>query len=323
MRSLPRRMRAVVVDRAAPGGLAVRAADEPCPEMCEALVRVSATSLNRGEVDLALAGGGAGARPGWDFAGIIEAAAADGSGPPAGTRVAGLAGAGAWAELVAVPVEALARLPRAVSFTQAATLPVAGLTALHALGRGGLLAGKRVLVADATGDAGLFAVQIAHASSAIVTAAICNPEHEALIEEYGADHVVAGGPAAAAKFGPYHLVLAAAGGAEAAAAAGLLRPDGVSVPCGAAGAAGLPGAGAFCQDARSAGSHGFALRGVLRREPASEGLERLLALVEAHKVHPHVEVEGTWTDVAALAQLLLDRSFVGKVVLHLAPLPAS
>ena len=54
----------------------------------------------------------------------------------------GLLGEGAWAERVAVPTHALAELPDKVTFSQAATFPVAGLTALHALAKGGPLLGK-------------------------------------------------------------------------------------------------------------------------------------------------------------------------------------
>ena len=312
-----KRMRAVVVDRAIPGGLAMRMIDEPLPRMCKALVRVAATSLNRGEVEQALTGSRTGTRLGWDLAGVIEVAAVDGSGPPAGTRVVGVVRAGAWAELVAVPVRALTSLPRAVSFTQAAALPVAGLTALRALDRGGSLLGRRVLVNGATGGVGLFAVQLAYAAGALVTAVTRNPEHKALLEDYGADHVVVGDIVAAAGFGPYHLILDAVGGPGATAALKLLRPGGTCILYGTAGTPGTPGSDVHGSIAGNAGLHSFSLCKALRLEPASEGLKRLLILVEASKIQAHVEVEDTWTGAAALAQALLDRLFVGKAVLHL------
>jgi NADPH2:quinone reductase len=138
---------AVVVDPEAPGRLVIRPVPEPVPDRGEAVVRVRAISLNRGEVRRS-GMAAAGWRPGWDLAGEVERSAGDGSGPRAGTRVVGLLLEGAWADRVAVPTHALAELPDKVTLAQAATLPVAGLTALHALGRreGGLL-GRRVLVA--------------------------------------------------------------------------------------------------------------------------------------------------------------------------------
>ena len=68
---------------------------------------------------------------------------------------------GAWAERIRAPSHAVAALPDAVTDAQAATLPVAGLTALHALRQGGLLLGRKVLVDGATGGVGHLAVQLA------------------------------------------------------------------------------------------------------------------------------------------------------------------
>ena len=120
---------AVVVDHAVPGTLAIREVAPPTPLPSEALVRVATISLNRGETRRAMEAAD-GWCPGWDLAGVVVQAAADGSGPRTGARVVGFLRSGAWAESVVVPTNALAELPDAVTFAQAATLPVAGLTAL-------------------------------------------------------------------------------------------------------------------------------------------------------------------------------------------------
>src|ERR1051325_1799399 len=157
--------RAVVVDPHVAGRLVIRDVAPPVAERGEAIVRVRAISLNRGEVRRSTTAN-AGWRPGWDLAGEIKQAAADGSGPRVGTRVVGVMIDGAWAERVAVQTGWMAELPESVTFAQAATLPVAGLTALYALEQGGLLLGKRVLVTGATGGVGDFAVQLARIAGA-------------------------------------------------------------------------------------------------------------------------------------------------------------
>src|SRR5579885_28605 len=164
-------IRAVVVDPAAPGRLALKPVPAPVPGRGEALMRVRAISLNLGEIRRARAAD-PGWRPGWDIAGIIETPAADGSGPRQGQRVVGFLPVAAWAELVAVPTGSLAELPDNLSFEEAATLPVAGMTALYALGKNGSILGRPVLITGASGGVGQFAAQLAHLAGARVIAAV-------------------------------------------------------------------------------------------------------------------------------------------------------
>jgi NADPH:quinone reductase-like Zn-dependent oxidoreductase len=105
--------RAILVDHGVPGHLAVRDVPMPAPMPSEAIVRVAALSLNRGETRRAMEAAD-GWRPGWDLAGVVAQAAADGSGPQQGARVVGLMPSGAWATHVAVPTNTLAVLPNAV-----------------------------------------------------------------------------------------------------------------------------------------------------------------------------------------------------------------
>src|SRR5215218_1279517 len=154
-------MRALVSTGTGPTGFELAAVPEPEPAPDTALVAVRAVSVNRGE----LTGAGtapAGTRFGWDLAGVVLRAAADGTGPHAGARVVGLAGdRTAWAERVEVPTGVLAQLPDAVSDEQAAALPVAGLTAFQILDIAAPLLGRTVLITGAGGGVGRLAVQLA------------------------------------------------------------------------------------------------------------------------------------------------------------------
>src|SRR5438874_9634000 len=181
---MPQTIRAVVVDPAAESKLAIKPVELRDPDRDEVVVRVTAISLNRGETRRALTQAEPGWRPGWDFAGVVEAEAADGSGPKAGTRVVGILPSGAWAERVNCRTHAVAALPDGVSDAQAATLPVAGLTALHALRQGGLLLGRKVLIDGASGGVGHLACQLAIAAGAQVWGHVRREEYRAAVAEW-------------------------------------------------------------------------------------------------------------------------------------------
>src|SRR5947209_5088640 len=218
--------RAVVVDPEAPGRLVIREVAEPVPDRSEAVVRVRTISLNRGEVRRS-GMAAAGWRPGWDLAGVVERAAADGQGPAVGTRVVGFLIDGAWAQRVTVPRNALAELPDKVTFSQAATFPVAGLTALQALGKGGPLLGKRVLVTGATGGVGDFAVQLARLAGAHVTASVRRADQGPALRQLGSHEVVVGDAIAAMP--KYDLILESVGGKTLGTALAALQRGGVCV----------------------------------------------------------------------------------------------
>ncbi len=306
-------MQAVVVDRSAPGGLALANVAEPVPLPSEALVRVAAVSLNLGEIRRAknLADGW---RAGWDFAGTVERAAADGSGPHAGARVVGMLGEGAWAERVAAPTKSLAIVPAAVDFERAATLPIAGLTALYALGKRGSLLGRRVLITGASGGVGMFATQLARLAGAHVTALVHRPEKRAAVAA-NADVVVVGDAAGVAhETGPFDLILESVGGDMFASALRELADDGLLVTFGTSAertstidVASFYGLGGLA-------IYGFIIFHELEREPAGGGLARLAALLDAGKLAVHIDGVVPIEQIGEAAERLWSRGVTGKLV---------
>lgn len=309
-------VRAVVVDPEAQGRLSLAEVQDPEPTPSEVLVRVTAISLNRGEVRRAAASE-AGFRPGWDLAGTVERSAADGSGPDEGARVVGFLPSGAWGELVAVQTNALAALPEGVSFEEASTLPVAGLTALYALEKRGGLLGRNVLITGASGGAGLFALQLARASGARVVALIRRQEHGDLVLEAGAHEVVVDETGVAAgDHGPYHLILESVGGEVLGNALSMLEAEGTCVSFGTSASEEVTFDARNLYLAGGAKLYGFILFHEVLARPASDGLARLVRMVAEGVLKPRIEVEAPWTEVGEVASRLIDRGYTGKAILR-------
>ena len=305
-------MKALVTTGPDGPGLELAEVERPEATSGEVLVRLTATSLNRGEVRH-LADEAPGTTLGWDVVGVVEQPASDGSGPPAGTRVVGLVGTAGWAQYVAVPTHALAALPDAVTDSQAAVLPIAGLTAWRALEMGGLLLASRVLVTGAAGGVGRLAVQLANLAGAHVTAVVGRPERRAGLVQLGASEVVVGIENAT---GRYDLILESVGGASMRRASEILAPEGTLVSYGRS--SGDDGA----IDPYWFGDHsGARIEGLLvftevdRHRLGTAQLDKLLALIAAGRLDPQVTRTGSWSDPMPLVQALLDREVDGKAVL--------
>jgi NADPH:quinone reductase-like Zn-dependent oxidoreductase len=174
--------------------------DVPVPEVLDSgvLVRVHATSVNaydwhmlRGKPYIARLGEGF-RRPrtplmGLDVAGVVEAVGKDVADLRVGDRVFG-SRHGAFAELVSGRL--FAPMPAGLSFEEAAAVPVAGSTALQAIGdRANVRPGQEVLVVGAGGGVGTFAVQIAKAFGGRVTA-VTGPGKVEMVRSIGADEVI-------------------------------------------------------------------------------------------------------------------------------------
>ena len=196
-------MKAAVHDRyGSPDAVVeIRELDKPEPADDEVLVRVQASSVNiaewygvtgrpwiarpttglRGPKDIRL---------GVDYAGIVESVGKDVTDFRAGDEVFG-GRSGAWAEYVCVRAErAIVTKPGNVTFEHAGAVGTAAITALQALrDKGGLMPGQKVLINGASGGVGTYAVQIAKALGAEVTA-VCSTPNIEIARSLGADVVI-------------------------------------------------------------------------------------------------------------------------------------
>ena len=181
-----------------PEVLEIAETDPPEPSAGQVLVRVEAAGIN--PVDYKIRNGslklimpGRFPRiPGGEIAGTVEKT---GPGPSAfkpGDRVFAMLRTpqGGYAQYVAVQEKLLCLMPQALSFEEAAAVPLAGLTALQSLrDKGKIARGMRVLVNGASGGVGSYAVQIAKAHQAHVTG-VCSGRNLSFVRDLGADEVI-------------------------------------------------------------------------------------------------------------------------------------
>lgn len=178
---------------------------KPTPDDHEVLIKVHAASVNAGDWRILsgspflvrLMAGGL-QKPkntilGSDIAGRVEAVGRQVKGFKAGDAVfADISGAGlgGFAEYVAVPESVVVSKPARLSFEDAAAVPMAAVTALQGVrDKGKVQAGYKVLIYGASGGVGTFAVQIAKAFGAEVTA-VCSTRKVDMVRSIGADHVI-------------------------------------------------------------------------------------------------------------------------------------
>jgi NADPH:quinone reductase len=286
---------------------------EPVPMSEEAVVEVHTFSLNRGELAL-LVNRPEGWRPGQDIAGVVVQPAADGSGPAKGTRVVALVDGAGWSQRVAAPTARMAALPENISFASAATLPVAGLTALRTLRQGGPLLAQRVLITGAAGGVGSFAVQLAALAGAQVTGVVSHPDRASGLYDLGASALVANIQEAE---GLFDLILESAGGASLAGAISKVAPGGTIVVFGNSSREQTPIS--FPNFAGHAGARLLAFFVYESGTPASMGVDlaKLVSLVAAGKLTPEIGLEDSWHNVYRATTALRERKVNGKAVFHI------
>jgi NADPH:quinone reductase-like Zn-dependent oxidoreductase len=216
-------------------------------------------------------------------------------------------GRGAWAQLANVPTGWLAELADEVSFEDAATLPVAGITALETLDIGGNPLARRVLVTGASGGVGSFAVQLAKHAGAHVTALARRQEG---LRELGADEVVDSVPEGA----QYDIVLDGVGGPILGAAVGALASSGTIVSY----AATVPEPVEFPGRALYGRAPDAKIVGFLVFRSVRDGaatLARLVTLTADGRLRPRIDRVTSWREAPQLIQDLLDYRIAGKAVL--------
>jgi NADPH:quinone reductase-like Zn-dependent oxidoreductase len=163
------------------------------------------------------------------FAGTVEAVGGASSRFQLGDEVYGEIPGGAYAEYVSVAEKVLAMKPRNITFEQAAAVPLSGVTALQALrGKGQVQPGSRVLINGASGGVGTFAVQIARALGAKVTA-VCSTGNVEMVRSLGADQVVDYTREDFTLTGPHDVVLDLVGNRSLGELRRTLTPNGTLV----------------------------------------------------------------------------------------------
>jgi NADPH:quinone reductase-like Zn-dependent oxidoreductase len=309
-----KQMRAVFTNPGADEPFVLRETAVPVPFPNQALVKVTAFSLNQGETRTALDATHA-YISGWDFAGVIEQAAADGSTPPRGARVFGFIQQGAWAHYITAPGWLMAEIPDGITYAQAATLPVAGLTALACLQSVGNLAHSSVLITGAAGGVGRFLCQLVAHSGARVFAISRRPELQFQLEKDGVQ--VAGiftSMEQAKEAGAYDVVFDSVGGDSLATALLALSPNGICVNYG--NSSRQP----TTFNVRS--SHWpFTHKQCIwlgREVPANctPLLLQLAGMVKCKQLHTSIHAELPWTDITKAAELLVQQKVNGKIVLN-------
>lgn len=321
-------MKAIVCTRyGLPDALQFQEVAKPAPTADEVLVKIHAASVNMYDWHLLTAdiplvrlmGGGLlrpkVAIPGEDIAGRIEAAGSNVKQYRPGDEVFGdLAayGSGGFAEYVAVPESALALKPAALSFEEAAAVPMAALTALQGLrDHGKIQAGQKVLINGASGGVGTFAVQVAKAFGAEVTA-VCSTRNLELARSLGADRVIDYTREDFTRSGQtYDLILAANGYQPLSAYKRALAPHGIYVMAG-----GKPGQifQAMLLGSRLSERGGKKLGGFTARA-SQRDLVVLKELLEAGKIVPVIDRRYPLSETAEALRYLGAGHARGKVVI--------
>ncbi len=313
-------MKAVVFDkRNSPDVLEFRDVEKPNPQDNEVLVKIHAVSVNAADYRSMRMG----IIPkrkifGADIAGRVEVVGKDIKKFKTGDEVFGdIAGCGfgGFAEYVAVPERFLARKPARVSFEDAASVPMAAVTALQALrDEGNIQPRQKVLIYGASGGVGTYAVQLAKTFGVEVTA-VCSTKNTELAKSLGADYVIDYTKEDIFESGMlFDLLIAVNGNHPLSRYKRALAPKGTCIIVGGALSQVIPSLlfGAFM----SIGSKKIR---VLAAKASTKDLEFIIKLVEEGKVKPVIDRQYPLQDTAKAIQYLNEGHARGKVVISVFP----
>lgn len=282
---------------------------DPEPKNDEIILKVDAFSINRGELAL-LRNRPEGWRPGQDVAGIVERPAANGQGPDRGQRITALIEDKGWAERVAVPINRLATVPKAIGIDKAAALPMAGLTSLGLLRRCNSVIGRQLIVTGANGGVGSLLVQLAALAGANVTA-IANTKHTSWLRRVGAKAVVSTIEETSEKF---DYILESVGGSSLEAAFVHINSGGKIISFGNSSASDSGFNFFSFFGAENATVETFFSYRSFRPATIGSDLAYLIQLI----ANGSLQMETTtflWTDIADAISQLENRGVKGKIVL--------
>lgn len=302
--------------------VAVAEVDRPRISEDEVLVDVVSAGLDRGVLHLVEGAPYAARlvfglrRPkapgiGLDLAGRVVEVGAGVSGLAVGDEVCGI-GRGALAEFAAAPAAKIVPKPPEVGFADAAALPVSGLTALQAVEAAGVSAGQRVLILGGSGGVGSYAVQMAKATGAHVTAT-CSPAKADLVRELGADEVV--DHAAPLAAGGFDVVLAIGGNLPVRRLRALLAERGTLLVIGGEGGGQILGVG---RQIRAVAWNPLVRQrlGMLVSKESGADIQRLVDMVAAGRLRPVIGARFSLDEVPeALADMAAGR-LRGKAVVE-------
>jgi NADPH:quinone reductase-like Zn-dependent oxidoreductase len=308
-----------------PDVLTVREVPDPRPADDEVLIRVHAAGLNAADwrivrANPALIRLSLGLRrpritaPGADVAGVVVACGAKVTRVSPGDEViANLfdCGFGGYAQLAVAPEARVAAKPRTLTFAEAATLPLAGETALQALrDEARVEPGDDVLIYGASGGVGTFAVQIAKALGARVTA-VCSAGKLEMVRELGADEALDYATVDVTALGDtWDVILGVNGYRPLRRYLACLRPDGRYIMIGGTGRQAVEGlVGEAWSKLRSGRVR------VLRLAPSADRLEALVQLVDAGRVRATVDATHPLADAASALRAVEAGHSRGKKVL--------